>query len=103
MSVATGHTASAKRFIKPQYSRSLNSEYVNCLRQRCQRVAEWRIFVRYYALESQVRDRLCHEMIVQLLRLVYLVPSGISPSVEMGDVLDIVADRTDHVAFHNLH
>ena len=41
--------------------------------------------------------------IVQLLRRVDLVPAGNARGVVVRDVLVIVADRADHVAFHDLH
>src|SRR5512146_445855 len=53
--------------------------------------------------ESGIGDRLHDSMVVQLLRLVDLVATGHATSVEMGDVLDVRANRADHVAFHDLH
>ena len=40
---------------------------------------------------------------VQFLRVVELVPAGHAAGVEVGDVLDVVADGADDVALHDLH
>lgn len=40
--------------------------------------------------------------VVELLRLVPLIAAGVAGGVKVADVLDILADRADEVAFLNL-
>src|SRR5262245_30722922 len=61
-----------------------------------------RIFVSDVAGEIQIGDGLCDKAIIQFLRLVYLVASGIASGVEMADPLEVVADVTHDVAVHDL-
>src|SRR4051812_27453003 len=55
------------------------------------------------AREPEVGDRFHHAAVVQLLRVIDLVASRHTAGVVMRDVLEVVPDRADHVAFHDLH
>jgi hypothetical protein len=55
------------------------------------------------AFEFQVGDGLCDGVPVEFLGLVEFVPAGHAAGVEVADVLDVLADGADHVAFHDLH
>ena len=52
--------------------------------------------------EAEVGDRLHHEPVVQLLRVVDFVAAWIAAGVEVADPLEVVADVPDDVAVHDL-
>src|ERR1022692_4690061 len=73
------------------------------LLQGCHGILERDELVGEIAFELQVRDGLRDGAPVELLRVVELVASGHAAGVEVADVLDVVADGADDVAFHDLH
>src|SRR5262249_39555645 len=53
--------------------------------------------------ETQISNRRRNGPIVELLTAIDLMSPWNTAGVEMPDPLDIVADRPDHVALHDLH
>ena len=73
------------------------------LAQRGQRIARRHELVREEALEAGLDDRAADRRPLQLLRVVELVPARHAAGVIVRDVLVMLADGADHVAFHDLH
>src|SRR5258708_346323 len=71
--------------------------------QRAERVARGHELVRDKSSEPRVGDGRGDRVPVQLLRAVQLVAAGDASRVKMGDVIPVVADGADDVAFHDLH
>ena len=61
----------------------LDGANINRFRQRGERIACRRIFMREDAGKSEVRDRLRHHVVIQFLRLIDFVPSGISTRMKV--------------------
>src|SRR5438093_8173738 len=59
--------------------------------------------VRDVASEPQIRDRLRHEPVIELLRIVQLVPARHAGRMEMRDPLKVIADVRADIAVHDLH
>ena len=57
----------------PRRGFSIDLNNFDSLRERCQRIAGGRVLVRNHTAEIQIRDRLRHKSIVQLLRLIDFV------------------------------
>src|SRR5688500_6195629 len=72
-------------------------------RQRRARVLRRDEFLRDITLEPGLGDRARDCRIVELLRGIYLVPSRHAGSVIVTDVVVIVADGPNDIAFHDLH
>src|SRR5690349_16771548 len=84
--------------------RALHRTNLERLRLRYGRIRpRRREFVRHVTRVVQVGDRGGDGAIVELLRAVDLVAARHAAGMEMADPLDVVADRADHIAFHDLH
>src|ERR1700721_1340860 len=59
--------------------------------------------VRDVALVVKIRDGGGDGVIVQFLAVIDFMPSGDAAGVKMSDPIDVVADRTDDIALHDLH
>ncbi len=59
--------------------------------------------MRDVALEIEIGDGLRDGVPVHFLRVVDLVAAGNAGHVEMRDVLDVVANGANQIAFHDLH
>src|ERR1700679_2746377 len=59
--------------------------------------------VRDVALVVKIRDGGGDGVIVQFLAVVDLMPSGDTAGMKMSDPVDVVADRSDDIALHDLH
>ena len=55
------------------------------------------------AIEAEVGDRGGNRFVVQLLCVVQLVAAGVAAGVKVGDVANVVTNRANHVALHDLH
>ena len=55
------------------------------------------------AREVQVSNGLRDRLVVELLGIVDLVAARIPASVEVADVVDVVTDHANYIAFHDLH
>src|SRR5216684_6349142 len=71
--------------------------------QRAERVARGHELVRHESPEPGVGDAGRDRVPVQLLGAVQLVAAGDAPRMKMGEVIPVVADGADDVAFHDLH
>src|SRR5580700_4447057 len=60
-------------------------------------------FVRDIAPKFEIRDRGGDGVIIQLLAVIDFMPAGDSACVKMSDRVDVVADRADDIALHDLH
>ena len=76
---------------------------VTASRQAGQRVAHRDELVGDVPLEPDVGDGAGDPPVVQLLRVVELVPPGVAAGVVVAVVLAVGLDRPDHVPFHDLH
>jgi hypothetical protein len=54
-------------------------------------------------LKIQIGDGLSYRVPIHFLRIVDLVTPGNAGAMEMRDVLDVVANGADQIAFHDLH
>src|ERR1700733_6640856 len=59
--------------------------------------------VRDVALVVKIRDGAGDGVIVQFLAVIDFMPSGDATGMKMSDPVDVVADRTDDIALHDLH
>ena len=59
--------------------------------------------LRYVAFEAGIDNGFHHRRIVDLLRLVDLVPTGVTARMVVPNVLMILANGPDDVTFHDLH
>src|SRR6185436_17480575 len=73
------------------------------LAERAHRVARGDELLGEVAGEALVRDGLADGGVLELLGLVELVAAGDAAGVVVADVLEVVGDRADHVALHDLH
>src|SRR5579871_3385111 len=74
-----------------------------CLAQRFQRIGCGYEFVRDIAFEPSVCDRPHYAIPLHLLRSVELVASGNTAGMKMANPLDVLSNRLDQIAFHDLH
>src|ERR1019366_7238317 len=84
-------------------SSSLHRAESNGLLQRRHGIFERDELVGEVAFEFQVRDGLRDGAPVELLGVVELVAAGDAAGVEVADVLNVLADGADDIAFHDLH
>src|SRR5579885_1569746 len=54
------------------------------------------------SLEIQIRDRAGHGLPVHLLGIVELMPARIAARMEMPDESNVLPNRSDQIAFHDL-
>src|SRR4029077_6862003 len=59
--------------------------------------------MRDVAAESTVGDRLRDGVIVELLRVIDVMPPGYAPGMEVPDPLPVLTDGADEVPLHDLH
>ena len=96
------HTPDAGGTPAPQW-RHTSQIWIACA-QRLQRVGPLGDeLLGHEALVAGLDDGLHDGRVVDLLRLVDLVAARHAAGVEVGDVLDVLLDRGDQVAFHDLH
>src|SRR5215510_14382638 len=76
---------------------------LHALPQRGQRVLGWYKLMSDVPGEPAIRDGAGHGVVLELLRIVDLMAARHAARVEMADVLGVLPDRADHVAFHDLH
>src|ERR1700678_2612197 len=83
----------------PSHSNNFDSLF-----QALERIAAGRRpeFVRNISGISQIRDSLCNKPVIQLLRVVDLVPAWHAASMEMRDPLKILLDVAADVSVHDL-
>src|SRR5262245_18164397 len=78
-----------------QEASKLNVAQQHRFAQGSQRVPFRHELVRNISLEPQIGDRLRDRPPIQFLRVVYLISPRIAAGVEMGDVLNVLADGAD--------
>src|SRR5687767_3453984 len=81
----------------------LHRANIDRLPERRQRIAFRHELVRKEPGEARIRYRLRNCPPVQLLSVIELVSPRNSARVKVRDVLDVVADGSDYIAFHYLH
>src|SRR5262249_51985768 len=101
-----GPTAAARDRTNPRCPRDLRLNRADLhrtlqLRERIVPLAR-RVLVRHEACVAEIGDRFHHEVVVQLLRVVDLVPAGVAARVEVADPLEVVTDVAGDVAVHDL-
>src|SRR5689334_8847641 len=75
----------------------------DCFFERTERILGRHELVSEVPGKASLGQRGCHGVVVELLGLVDLVTTGDAASMEVAEVGQIVADGSDHVAFHDLH
>src|SRR5208337_1337108 len=85
-------------------SPALDSHDLDSLFQTLDRIAarRWPEFVRDVASVSQAGDGLRDESVIQLLRIVDLMPAGHAAGVEVRDPLEVLLDIPANIAVHDL-
>src|SRR6267378_4343537 len=88
---------------RPVNDVSLDGAYLHGLLQRRQRVTRRHELMGHESRKPRLDDRARDGVPIQLLRVVQLVASGDAAGMEVADVTRVVANRANHVAFHDLH
>src|SRR5438445_11273504 len=76
---------------------------LHALLQRGQRVPRRHEFMRHEAGEARIRDGSCNRVVIQLLCVIQLVTTRHAAGMEMSDVGGMLPDRSNDIAFHDLH
>src|SRR6266571_9023593 len=76
---------------------------VRCLLQRDQRIFRGHEFMRHVTLKPSVGDGPHHAVPPHFLRVIELMPPGHTTGMKVSNPLQVLADRIDEIAFHNLH